>query len=170
MARWWNRLQSKVYARVPRISERFGRRVGSFDEIPIPSLATLQRPLSDARVAVVTAGGVHLTSDEPFGMLDPDGDASFRVVPRGTPPAQLRITHDYYDHAAADRDVNCVLPLTRLEELARAGVIGEVGPRHVGMMGHLSGVQLGVLVDRSAAAMADVFVEDQVDVVLAVPG
>jgi D-proline reductase (dithiol) PrdB len=170
MPRWWNRLQSKVYGRVPRISERFGRRIGSFDEIPVPPLATPRCLLAQARVAVVTAGGIHLASDEPFDMHDPEGDASFRVVPRGTDAAQLRITHDYYDHTAADRDYNCVLPLTRLEELARAGIIGEVGPRHIGMMGHLSGTQLGTLVDRSAEAMADVFVEDQVDLVLAVPG
>jgi D-proline reductase (dithiol) PrdB len=170
MPRWWNRLQSKVYARVPRISERAGRRIGSFDEIPIPSLAAPRRPLPQARVGVVTAGGIHLVRDEPFDMHDPEGDASFRIVPRGTDAKQLRITHDYYDHTAADRDYNCVLPLARLEELAGAGIIGEVGPRHVGMMGHLSGAQLGMLVDRTAEAMADVFVEDQVDLVLAVPG
>ena len=170
MARWWNRLQSKVYARLPRISERYGQRIGSFDEIPVPPLAAVALPLASLKVAVVTAGGVHLDGDPPFDMTDPEGDASFRVIPNGAPTAALRITHDYYDHAAADRDVNCVLPRDRLDELARAGVVGGVGPRHVGMMGHLSGRQLGTLVDRTAAEIADLFAEDRVGLVLAVPG
>lgn len=170
MARWWNRLQSKVYARMPGLLERFGQRIGSFDEIPVPPLVPAGSPLGTLRVAVVTAGGVHLDGDAPFDMTDPEGDASFRVIPHDTPGARLRITHDYYDHAAADRDVNCVLPRDRLDELARAGVIGGVGPRHVGMMGHLSGRQLGMLVDRNAGAIADLFEEDQVGLVLAVPG
>jgi D-proline reductase (dithiol) PrdB len=170
MPRWWNRFQSKIYARAWWLSERYGRRTGSFDDIPLPPLAPLGRPLPEARVALVTAGGVHLNDQAPFDMADPDGDGSFRVIPRGTPASGLRITHDYYDHAAADRDINCVLPLNRLEELARAGEIGEVAPRHVGMMGHLTGAALGLLVDRSAREIADLFRQDAVDLVLAVPG
>jgi D-proline reductase (dithiol) PrdB len=170
MPRWWNQVQSKLYARVPRISERYGRRVGTFDEIPVPGLVPLRHPLSQVRVAVVTAGGVHLDSDAPFDMHDPEGDASFRPIPHGVPADRLRITHDYYDHAPADRDHNCILPSDRLDELVHGGVIGGVGPRHVGMMGHLSGTQLGLLVDRTAGEVADLFVEDRVDLVLAVPG
>lgn len=170
MPRWWNRLQSKVYARAWWLSERYGRRAGSFDDLPLPPLAPMRRPLREARVAVVTAGGVHLSDQAPFDMTDPEGDGSYRVIPRGTPATDLRITHDYYDHAAADRDINCVFPLDRLDELARGGEIGSVGPRHVGMMGHLSGAALGVLVDRSASAIAALFQQDAVDVVLAVPG
>jgi len=170
MPRWWNRFQSKIYSRAWWLSERYGRRAGSFDDIPLPPLAPVRRPLPEARVALVTAGGVHLADQPPFDMANPDGDGSFRVIPRGVGPAELRITHDYYDHAAADRDTNCVLPLDRLEELARAGEIGAVAPRHVGMMGHLSGAALGVLVDRSAGEIAALFREDGVDLVLAVPG
>jgi len=170
MARWWNRFQSKIYARARWLSERYGRRAGSFDDIPLPPLAPLRRPLRESRVAVVTAGGVHLADQPPFDMVDPEGDGSYRVIPRAVNPDELRITHDYYDHAAADGDVNCVLPLDRLEELARAGEIGSVAPRHVGMMGHLSGAALGLLVDRSAAEIARLFQEDAVDLVLAVPG
>jgi D-proline reductase (dithiol) PrdB len=170
MSRWRNRLLSKVYTRFPALSERYGRRSGSFDDIPLPSLASPVRSLPEASVAVVTAGGVHLAEQAPFDMNDPEGDGSFRSVPRQTRQADLRITHDYYDHTAADEDVNCVLPLDRLEELSRAGVIGRVAPRHVGMMGHLTGAQLGRLVDRSTVEITRLLEEDGVDVVVAVPG
>ncbi len=170
MSRWRNRLWSKLYSRFPALSERYGRRSGSFDDVPLPPLASLNGPVSEATVALVTAGGVHLADQTPFDMQDPDGDGSFRIIPRRTPRVDLRITHDYYDHGAADEDVNCVLPLDRLEELCRAGVIGDVAPRHVGIMGHLSGAQLGRLVDRSAPDVTRLLRQDGVDVVVAAPG
>jgi D-proline reductase (dithiol) PrdB len=170
MSRWVNRLVSKVYTRVPALSERYGRRSGSFDDVPMPDLADPRRPLHEARVALVTAGGVHLAGQPPFEMEDPEGDGSWRSIPQGAPRQHLVITHDYYDHAAADDDVNCVFPVDRLEELAAAGVIGEPAPRHVGMMGHVSGRQLARLVDRSAGEIVSQFAEDAVDLVVAVPG
>ena len=170
MSRWRNRLSSKFYSWFPALSERYGRRSGSYDDIPLPPLAPLARPASDTTVALITAGGVHLADQAPFDMQDPEGDGSFRIIPRQTRQADLRITHDYYDHAAADKDVNCVLPLDRLEELCRAGVVGTAAPRHVGMMGHLTGVQLGRLVDRSAADITRLLQQDGAGLVVAAPG
>jgi D-proline reductase (dithiol) PrdB len=157
MARWVNRLLSKVYTRVPALSERYGRRAGSFDDVPLPNLAALRRPMHEARIAVATAGGVHLAGQPPFDMQNPEGDGSWRSIPQGAPRQELVITHDYYDH-------------NRLAELATAGMIGEPAPRHVGIMGHLSGAQLARLVDRSASEIVSQFADDAVDLVVAVPG
>lgn len=170
MSRWVNRLLSKAYTRFPSLSERHGRRAGSFDDVRLPRLTGPHQPLHDCRVAILTAGGVHLSGQPPFDMRDPEGDGSWRTVPQHALRSDLTITHDYYDHGAADEDVNCVFPIDRLTELARARVIGEPAPRHVGMMGHLSGAQLARLVDRSAPDIVALLKEDAVDVVLAVPG
>lgn len=170
MARWWNQLQSAFYSRLRWLPEWAGARVSRPSDIPMPSLAALTRPPAEARVGIVTAGGVHLADELPFDMVNKEGDASFRIVPGGVDVGQLRITHDYYDHGAADRDVNCVFPIERLRELATAGEIGEVAPRHVGMMGHLIGSQAERLVRRTAREMAEVFLADDVHLVLAVPG
>lgn len=72
------------------------------------------RPLADSRLTLITTGGVHLANDSPFDMTSPDGDPSFRVIPGGTRLADLRTTHDYYDHRDADRDINIVFPLAML--------------------------------------------------------
>ncbi len=136
----------------------------------MPPLAPLLRTLPEARVGVVTAAGIHLVGDPPFDMTNKEGDASFRIVPGGVDVAHIRITHDYYDHSAADKDINCVFPIERMRELAGAGEIGEVAPRHVGMMGHLLGSQAERLVGTTAREMAEVFLADQVDLVLATPG
>lgn len=170
MTRWWNQLMSRVYARVPLLSDRHGRRWVGAERVPLPLLARLEPPLSSTMVAIVTAGGVHVATDAPFDMQDPEGDGSYRIIPGDVAAGSLRITHDYYDHRAADDDVNCVFPIERLRELVAAGDIGGVAPRHVGLMGHLSGRQLDRLLDRSVAEIGKVFASDGVGLVLAVPG
>ncbi len=171
MARWWNRLQSAVYTRLHWINALYARVAGTKEvEIPLPPLVPLARPLNQARIGVVTAAGVHLESQQPFDMDDSEGDSSFRVLPADALPADLTITHDYYDHRAADRDLNLIYPVERLGDLAARGEIGGVAPRHVGMMGHLYGAQWTRLNRDTAAQIADVFREDEVDLVLAVPG
>ena len=170
MPRWWNRFQSLFYSRLSWLPERAASRVSRPKDIPLPQLVPLTRPISEARVGVVTAAGIHLGHDRPFDMTNKEGDASFRIVSGDVNVDDIRITHDYYDHGAADKDINCVFPIERMREFVVAGEIGEVAPRHIGMMGHLLGTQAERLVGETAKEMAGVFVEDQVDLVLATPG
>jgi len=172
MARWWNRLQSNVYTRFHWINELYARSVRkrASADVAMPPLAPPPGHLSDARVAVVTAAGVHLRSQEPFDMENPEGDASFRVLPPDADVGELVITHDYYDHRAADQDINCVYPIERMKELADRGELGSLAPRHVGMMGHIYGAQRERLIRQSAPEIAALLREDRVDAVLATPG
>ncbi len=172
MGRRWNQLRSAVYTRVPWLSETYVRVAGKRweDSIPLPPLAPLVRPLPQATVALLTSAGVHLHSQQPFDMTNQEGDATFRIIPGDTPVADLTVTHDYYDHKAADRDVNCVFPIERLREMAATGSIGRVAPRHVGFMGHVLGRERARLVERTAGEIAAVFRSDGVDAVLASPG
>jgi D-proline reductase (dithiol) PrdB len=95
----------------------------------------LARPLAECRVALLTTGGVHLRTQEPFDVMKPDGDWSYRAIPSDTPPEALTITHTHYNHLDADRDVNCMFPIERLPELCDEGVIGAAAPTFFGMMG-----------------------------------
>ena len=132
--------------------------------------ATRPVPLPRATVALVTLAGVHLRTQAPFDVQNPAGDASFRVIPGTVDPADLTITHDYYDHTAADRDVNVVFPIERLRELAASGWIGRVAPRHIGAMGHILGTEERRLVAESGPAIARMLREDGADYVVLVPG
>ena len=171
MTRWWNQFQSLFYSRLRWLPELAAGRVAKpAEDLPLPPLATPVPELGAATIGIVTAGGLHLRTDPPFDMQNPDGDGSYRVIPSDAPPEALTITHDYYDHSAADRDRNCVLPIDRLSELVRAGEVGGVAPRHVGMMGHLLGAQREKLIRSTAREIADLFREDGVDIVLATPG
>ncbi|MGH7547595.1 MAG: glycine/sarcosine/betaine reductase selenoprotein B family protein [Gemmatimonadales bacterium] len=163
-----HRWLATLYGRLPILSKLAARR-WSPERGDIP-WAPARVSLPEASIALVTSAGVHLKRDRPFDMANPEGDASFRVIPGDSAMRDLTITHDYYDHRAADRDLNCVFPLERLRELAAAGRIGRVAPRHVGTMGHILGTEERRLVTETAPAIARLLVDDGVDYVVAAPG
>lgn len=94
-----------------------------------------ERELSRATVALVSAGGVHLKSQEPFNIADDLGDMTFRIIDGDVQASDLMVTHHHYDHADADRDINVVFPIDPLRALVREGFIGEVARLHIGYLG-----------------------------------
>jgi len=112
---------------------------------------------------------VHLRSDRPFDMDDPDGDPSVREIPNGVLPRDVVITHKYYDHTAADRDLNVVLPLDRLRELCAEGVVGGMAPTSYSFMGHIDGRYLRTLIEETAPAVARRLRADRAEAVFLTP-
>jgi D-proline reductase (dithiol) PrdB len=92
------------------------------------------------------------------------------LIDAARPPGSLMITHDYYDHADADRDINIVFPLELLREFAKERIIGRVADRHYGFMGHIIGPHVVTLINRTAPEVARKLREDGVDLVLLTPG
>lgn len=164
-------LQNRVYA-IPAVAQwwagRFVRRVHSRPDGPIP-FTRLTKPLAECTVGLITTGGVHLTSQPAFDMADPDGDASLREIPGDVALTDLTITHNYYNHSSADRDVNVIFPLNRFRELAQQGIVGQVGRRHFGLMGHIEGQQLRRLQQRTAPEIAAKLRADGVDFAFLTP-
>ncbi|MFQ5601227.1 MAG: glycine/sarcosine/betaine reductase selenoprotein B family protein, partial [Candidatus Krumholzibacteriia bacterium] len=87
------------------------------------------RDLGSTVVAIASATGVHLRSQEAFSTEDP-GEISHRVVPGDADVGELVISHHHYDHTDADRDPNIVFPLATLQELVAEGVIAGVAEKH----------------------------------------
>lgn len=170
-ARWLQRLQNRIYA-IPAVAQwwagRFARKARSNPDGPIP-FARLGKPLAESTAALITTGGLHLRSQPPFDMQDPDGDASLRVIPGDVKPTELTITHDYYNHSSAQRDLNVIFPLAHFRDLARMGVIGGVARRHFGLMGHIEGEHLTRLREKTAPEMAAQLRADRVDFALLTP-
>jgi glycine/betaine/sarcosine/D-proline reductase family selenoprotein B len=109
--------------------------------------------LSRATVAIVSAGGVHLKDQEPFNIGDDLGDLSYRVIPEDVSSSDLMVTHDHYDHADADQDVNVVFPIDILRELSDEGFIAGVARKHIGFMGYT--MRLKDMYDQTAPQIAD---------------
>jgi D-proline reductase (dithiol) PrdB len=82
-----------------------------------------EKPLNQACIALISSAGIFRDDQEPF---DPwaVNDLSFRQIPIDTPFERLKLHHNYFDHRDAVRDLNCVFPIRRLDELAQSGFIG----------------------------------------------
>lgn len=135
---------------------------------PVPA-SVLSRPLSASRVAVVSSAGLVLPGEPPF---DPDvrgGDFSYRVIPADAPVQSLEEHHrsDAFDHSGIETDRNMAMPLDRLHEMAAEGQIGSVAPRHISLMGSITAP--GRLVQHTLPRVADLLMEDHVDVALMIP-
>jgi D-proline reductase (dithiol) PrdB len=137
-------VMTKLFSRIPLLGRLWARTAPIAESAGVP-WTPMRKPLSSSRVCLVTTGGLHLKSDVPFNMEDPDGDPSFRAIPATTTRDDLTITHDYYDHADADRDFNIVMPLDRIRELVAAGHLGGLTPTHYSFMGHIDGPHVATL-------------------------
>jgi D-proline reductase (dithiol) PrdB len=148
-----NRVAVQLFKRLPWLGDAWARRRGFVESRDIP-WTPMRIFVRDAVVALVTTAGVHLKSDPPFDMTDPDGDPTFRVLPVDARGDGVAITHKYYDHSAADRDLNVVLPVDRLRELAAEGRVGGVAPRVYSLMGHVDGAHVRTLMQTTAPEVA----------------
>jgi D-proline reductase (dithiol) PrdB len=165
-----NRLIAMLTSRSPLLANRIAERFPSVELEDVIPWASLQKPLSACKVSLVTTAGVHHRDQAPFDMLDPEGDASFRIINASRSVKDLMITHDYYDHSDADRDINIVFPIERLKELQYEGLIGDAASIDYGFMGHITGRQVETLLLKSAPEVAKRLKADGVDAVVLVPG
>ncbi len=163
-----DRWLARLFTRYPTLFGRWARNADiiGFSDTP---WAPLKKKIADCRIALITTGGVHLSSQAPFDMLNPSGDASYREIPANTSSGQLSITHNYYDHSDAGRDVNIIFPFERLRELEQFGEIGKANHRHYSFMGHITGHLIDVLVNETVPRVVDALARDAVDVVVLTP-
>jgi D-proline reductase (dithiol) PrdB len=131
--------------------------------------AVLQRPLSQARIAIVTSAAFFCKGQPPFDASKSGGDYSFREIPLETDLNTLQIGHksDAFDHSGIESDKNLALPLDRLRELKAEGRIGEVASLHYSLMGSITAPAR--LVSVTAPEVARGLREDNVDGVLLTP-
>lgn len=95
------------------------------------------------------------------------GDPSFRTIPRTATEKDLEIYHLHIKPDFARRDINCLLPIRRLEELEKNGEIGGVAETHYSIMGYL--LQPGEMLERSIPTIIQQLQDEQVNVVILIP-
>lgn len=116
--------------------------------------------LGKRRVAIVSTAGIHRRDDKKFAMSSSD----FREVVDADDILMSHVSINY-DRTGYLQDINTILPLDRLAELANDGVIGSVADTHYSFMGATD--PAGMQPD--AAQVAGMLKADQVDAVLLVP-
>lgn len=120
-------------------------------------------PLAEATVAIVTSAALH-EPDDAFAA----GDASFRLIDADERRLVLGHWSPNFDRSGFAMDLNVVYPIDRLHELAEAGTIGAVAPRHVSFAGNQPDDVATIRLDTGPAAAA-ALAADGVDVVLLTP-
>jgi D-proline reductase (dithiol) PrdB len=169
----WQRLNNRWYA-IPSVAQWWaGRNADQSRSLvagePSIPFTRVRKMLSESRVALITTAGVHLRAQPCFDMENPDGDASYRAIPVTSLVQSITITHKYYDHSDADRDLNVVFPLAHFADLVDRGVIGSLAAQHYGFMGHIEGEQAVILKDKTAREVAAKLRKDGVDFAFLTP-
>lgn len=130
----------------------------------------LDKPVREARVALVTTGGYSIEGEQeafkPFPNFGDDAPP-IREIPLDVDREKLRIDHFGYDHRFAEQDTNVNLPLDRLRELVAAGEIGSLSPRTQVLMGLIPNV--GPLLEETIPTLVSRLSADGVEAALLVP-
>jgi D-proline reductase (dithiol) PrdB len=129
----------------------------------------LQKPLTQAKISLVTSAGLHLRDDKPF-IGDPQGgDTSYRVIPSTAEAADILQSHVSigFNHTAIMRDLNVTLPIGRARELVDKGIVGSLAPNYYSFMGALRNPK--PLIEVSGPEVACRLKDEGIDLVFITP-
>lgn len=138
---------------------------------PIP-WAPLRKPLSGCTVALLSTAGVARRDDRPFDLEGERrnpwwGDPTFREIPLGSTEADVDLHHLHIDRRFGREDLDVVLPMRRLAELAAEGFVGRPAAVHYAIMGYQ--LRPEVLERETAPALARLLAAREVDALGLVP-
>jgi D-proline reductase (dithiol) PrdB len=135
---------------------------------PVPC-AKLDKPLSAARVALITTAGFHSPEQPGFDHSIKGGDVSFREISGAVVTSTLIESHksDAFDHSGVQADRNLAFPLDRFRELEARGAIGALNHRHFSFMGSITKPER--LIAETAPLAARMLRDDGVDVAFLTP-
>ncbi len=118
-------------------------------------------PAKERRIAIVSTAAVSKRGDKPFSWLARD----YRAF--GKDERDLVMTHVAveYDRTAWQQDLNTILPLDRLDEMAKDGEIGSVADEHYSFMGAADPLDM----EKAARELAGRMKQEAVNTVLLIP-
>ena len=139
---------------------------------PIP-WTPFEKPLSEARVALLSTAGLSMKGDEPFDMdferkHPTRGDSGYRRLRAEARSGDIEANHLHIDTGFIERDLNVALPLDRLREMVAEGLVGSLAETHYSIMGY-QGADSSRLENESAPAIAEIMKSEEVDLALLAP-
>lgn len=132
----------------------------------------MREPLSESKVALITTAGVARKDDIPFDQEGERqnpwwGDPSYRVIPRETTEKDVKFYHMHIDCQTGEKDLDVFLPLRRLNELVKDGIVGQSAESHYSIMGYQ--LCTDVLESETAPAMLKQLKDENVDAAVLIP-
>lgn len=135
---------------------------------PVP-WTPLRKSLAESRLGIVSSAGLSVPAQEPFNTKAKGGDPTFREIPASIDVAELLENHrsQSWDHRGLEQDKNLGFPIQRCRELVERGRVGSLSERHISVMGSITAP--GRFVRDTLPQIAEIFVQEEVDVALLVP-
>lgn len=132
----------------------------------------MTRPLNQSRVALISTAGIARADDVPFDQEGERqnpwwGDPSYLVVPRESTEEDCKLYHMHIDCQTGEKDLDVFLPLRRLDELVKDGIVGESAASHYSIMGYQ--LCTDTLENETAPAMLNQLKSESVDAVVLIP-
>lgn len=147
------------------VNERYpGSMITKDDFVP---LTKLTKPLPESRLTFVSTAGVQPKGSLPFDTSHPIGDYTFRRVPSDSKIADLEIHQLKYPTSGAERDLNVIFPIERLQELVRDKYVLELTENFFSFIGYNMDAER--LEKTLAEDIAEAVEEEKPDVVLLAP-
>ena len=122
---------------------------------------TIPSQPQERRVSIVTTAAVSRRGDKPFSWLARD----HRVFNKNDRDLVMTHVAVEFDRSAWQQDLNVIIPLDRLEEMANDGEIGSVADEHYSFMGAADPVTM----EKSAREVAVRMKQECVDTVFLIP-
>jgi len=129
-------------------------RPGSGDDLgaDYPVVRNRRAPFTPARralpmlnLALISSAGAYIDGTTAFDTNSTSGDTSFREIPIEVEESDLRFAARGYDPSAVQEDMNSELPVERLLEFEKNGIIGQLNPVYWSFCGFIP--DAGRLVD-----------------------
>ena len=79
-------------------------------------------------LALISSAGAYIDGTTAFDTNSTSGDTSFREIPIEVEESDLRFAARGYDPSAVQEDMNSELPVERLLEFEKNGIIGQLNP------------------------------------------
>ncbi len=155
-----------------------GKSSWEYEDAPFTSMG---KPVSEAKIGLLTTSGHFVEGDDPkpFGVEDMSqveaqswisdflkGEPGLSTIPVDIDKEKLRVRHGGYDTRAAQADPNTVLPIDRMRELEKEGVIGQAMDIVYSFVGATAQKKL---IHTYAPQWADHFKEKGIDGMILVP-
>ena len=135
--------------------------------------AEVRKPLHESKLALLSTAGISMRGDAPFDMemerqKPTQGDPSWRRLRSDATSATIEANHLHIDTGYIERDLNVALPLDRVRELVKEGVVGALADSHYSIMGY-QGNDSSTLENQSAPEIAAAMQSEEVDLALLAP-
>jgi len=126
-----------------------------------------RRALPMLNLALISSAGAYIDGTTPFEINSIDGDLSHREIPVEVEAEDLRISSRGYDTTAIEQDINSQIPIERLFEFERNGIIGQLNPVFWSFCGYIPAA--GRLVEELGAPLVQRLIRHEVQAALLVP-